>query len=584
MDKRQVSRYTVHNIIAPPTFNFMVFSDPGETNFSPDWHDEQINADMKNLDVHSRIQQGKREYVSTPPIKDWVESCMSLVAALQKASDDRIKGDIAVAIGQQNEEMRLTFIQRGACVALANALISTDCNETIRKIDFSLRSLARHSSGLSAACSALVDALALKESLAQTEESRQTKMGVAFVIGKLAQSEDIRGILIEGGSYPALVAAVALERDAEAVSMFSTAIKRVSCDAHHRVTFIRMLFLQLLGDQFSPAPTFANTVSLQSQLLSMLNALSGDFETAVASVPGRVHPVEHSCLSKFCEAVNLHLHIRGSNFHDSDRDCEEHRRACSINLVIGSLLLYLGVLLSKNDARQANFVEGMFSLLPYDAIACSRDPWSASLYLNEISSRIMAVKRPKTHWSVTIDCVAHINHDSSTHPSLIDSKRKRKPETNRRDGSCALTVSLREHAAAVVAVAERGLCEYSDALCAVCQCSLFEIRSDGSLIVIARQLKCNHVFHADCARQLFVQSGASKCPVCRCVFYTMYLCNCVTQMPGVHSVTERSMLLPLLCTTKCWPVVSHSGHILNTFGVGQFPALIWILDHICMTS
>ena len=58
--------------------------------------------------------------------------------------------------------------------------------------------------------------------------------------------------------------------------------------------------------------------------------------------------------------------------------------------------------------------------------------------------------------------------------------------------------------------------------------SLFECKRDGSVIVVARQLKCGgtegnqhrypHVFHASCAKQWFIDSVATKCPVCRHVF------------------------------------------------------------------
>jgi hypothetical protein len=127
------------------TFNVIICSDPGECNFAPNWDNDDVLDNMTNLAEHSSFQRGGYPY--TKPSKDWVQSCDELVAALQSTEDDEMRGDIAVAIGQQNEQMRVAFVERGACVALEKALSLTSCDSSARyDIDFALRSLARHTS------------------------------------------------------------------------------------------------------------------------------------------------------------------------------------------------------------------------------------------------------------------------------------------------------------------------------------------------------------------------------------------------------------------------------------------------------
>jgi hypothetical protein len=130
---------TTHSQI---TTNAIICSDPGEWNFMPNWKNADILANMANLAQHASFQRGGSPYYE--PDTDWVQSCDDLVAALQLTEDDEIRGDIAVAIGQQNEDMRVAFIERGACVALEEALSLTCCDSSARyDIDFALRSLAR---------------------------------------------------------------------------------------------------------------------------------------------------------------------------------------------------------------------------------------------------------------------------------------------------------------------------------------------------------------------------------------------------------------------------------------------------------
>jgi len=90
--------------------------------------------------------------------------------------------------------------------------------------------------------------------------------------------------------------------------------------------------------------------------------------------------------------------------------------------------------------------------------------------------------------------------------------------------STVLIEPLQEFSAAAVAAAANGnVDDFEEALCPCCMCSLFEFKSDGSILVLARQLKCvgtgrqqyPHIVHTKCAWRWFIDKGATTCPVCR---------------------------------------------------------------------
>ena len=93
-------------------------------------------------------------------------------------------------------------------------------------------------------------------------------------------------------------------------------------------------------------------------------------------------------------------------------------------------------------------------------------------------------------------------------------------ESSSTAGSTALIEPLQEFAAAAIdAVANGHAHDFDEALCPCCMCSLFEFRSDGSVLVLARQMKCEskgrHIIHAKCAYKWFIDKGAITCPICR---------------------------------------------------------------------
>ena len=504
----------------PHTCNTFMLSDPGEDNYSGlndiDGMLDEVDEAMQILAEHSWFQ--RRHYaVATRPSKDWPGSIPVLVAALLSTQNDDVRGEIAVCMGQQNEEMRFAFIQAGACAALVKALTiqnqnneQTNCSDDSRcKIDFALRSLARHPIGRERACVALVDALMIANSSGPSAELHVelqhdlSKRGVLFVIGKFAENEDMRSALINSGVFPALVASVALARD-QTICLISDAITALSCDAANRVSFIRNILQHVLGRRCAPPSAFAKTAFQQTQLRRMLQEISTRFDEALALAPGGQFglSVAHSLISMLLEALNLHLQIRSSDLLDCNKDCKAERQACYTNFVIGCCIRFLGVLLSKNDEHESNFNEGLSSVLTGDIIAgFPYDPWSSSSFLNSITRRVIVIKRPGSAWNVTVDCKAQPEDDSLSARSSRYTRRNIKPDVN---DSSMLIAPLQEYAAAAAVAAANGSCQFNDAVCAVCQSSLFEIKSDGSIVVIARQLKCfesnrQQTGHAACA-------------------------------------------------------------------------------------
>ncbi len=447
---------------------------------------EDVIQSMENLTEHWSLQHGRSSHC---PSKHWSDSVRALVAALHSASNDDIRGDIAVCIGQQNEEVRLAFIQAHACAGLVNALTSQNCEDALHKYDFSLRSLARHPIGRARASAALVDALKIAESSVDIVAKPELPVGFSmsgllFSIAQFAKNDNNRCALIQAGVFPLLVASSAFANDTELINLLYDAIATLPRDEVNRVIFIRHIFRHLLSMTCAP-PAFTKTSAKQNQLNHMLQDFSRHFEEAlVLTGEGQLSiPVSHGFISRLIVVLNLHLTIRSDllDLHQNGEDREIQSHA-----VVGSCIRFLGMLLSKNDVQESNFNEGLSSVLteqyhdPYD-------PWSSSSFLNSVSQRVIATKLPGSAWNVTVDCKAQLLDDSVSARSSRHARRNKMSDV---DGASALITPLQEHAAAAAVAAASGLCHFNDALCAVCQSSLFEIKSDGSIVVIARQLKC----------------------------------------------------------------------------------------------
>ena len=551
-----------------------VLSDPGEMNFWPDYDTSELEGlieSMANLTEHWSFQNGQ---CSTRPSKDWAESVRDIVAALHSTQDDDIRGDIAVCIGQQTEEVRLAFVQAQACAALVKALTSQDCINALHRIDFSLRSLARHPIGRERASAALMDALKIAESsvtnLANAELSDGFSMnGLVYAIGKFAQNEDNRCALLQAGAFPLLVASAGFANDDELNNLFCDAISTLSRDAVNHVPFIRNLFQHVLSIK-CPRPAFANASAQQIQLNRMLQDFSRHFEEALASAGGAqlAIPVAHGFVGRLLMALNLHLQIRSDLLHVNKDRFKGLGKAITANTVVGSCLRFLGVLLSKNEAHESNFNKGLssvfsgiFNELDKDAY----DPWSSTSFLNPVSRCVIAVKLPGSAWNVTVDCKAQ--PDALGSLSARSSRYARKNRTSDVDGSSALIAPLQEYADAAAVAAASGSCHFNDALCAVCQCSLFEIKKDGSIVVIARQLKCFESKHEQTA-------GVA----CTCMPFPL-----TTSILILHSSRPSGSLT--FCTLIVQSASSFSTVVLNAPYVGKmgclFSSTLFLCSRVC---
>jgi hypothetical protein len=456
-------------------------------------------------------------------------------------------------------------VQAQACAALVKALTSQDCINALHRIDFSLRSLARHPIGRERASAALVDAL----KIANSELSDGFSMsGLLYAIGKFAQNEDNRCALIQAGTFPLLVASVGFANDHELTNLFCDAISILSRDAVNHVPFIRILFQHVLSIK-CPRPAFTSASAQQIQLNRMLQDFSRHFEEALASAGGGQLsiPVAHGFIGRLLMALNLHLQIR-SDLLRVNKDCFKGLgKAITANTVVGSCLRFLGVILSKNEAHESNFNEGLstvfsiFNELDKDAY----DPWSSTSFLNHVSRCVIAVKLPGSAWNVTVDC--KVQPDAFGSLSARSSRYARKNRTSDVDGSSALIAPLQEYADAAAVAAASGSCHFNDALCAVCQCSLFEIKKDGSIVVIARQLKCFESKHEQTA-------GVA----CTCVPFPL-----TPSILIVHSSTPSGSLT--FFTLIVPSASSFSTVVLNAPSVGKmrclFGSTLFLCSRVC---
>jgi hypothetical protein len=266
-------------------------------------------------------------------------------------------------------------------------------------------------------------------------------------------------------------------------------------------------------------------------------------------------------------ALNLHLQIRSDLLNVSEDCFKGLGQAITSNTVVGSCIRFLGVLLSKNEAHESNFNEGLSSVfsilneLDKDAY----DPWSSTSFLNHVSRCVIAVKLPGSAWNVTVDCKAQ--PDALGSLSDRSSRYARKNRMSDVDGSSALIAPLQEHAHAAAVAAASGSCHFNDALCAVCQCSLFEIKNDGSIVVIARQLKCFESNHEQ-------RAGVA----CTCVPFPL-----TTSFLILHSSRPSGSLT--FCTLIVQSASSFSTVVLNAPYVGKmgclFSSTLFLCSRVC---
>ena len=165
-------------------------------------------------------------------------------------------------------------------------------------------------------------------------------------------------------------------------------------------------------------------------------------------------------------------------------------------------------LISTDDARASSVAA--FTIFLMDSVEDAEKSMRFTL-LDSISRRVVAVQRPGQSWD-----------------AVIDGESVRLNDDCRSFGCNTLIAPVLEFApaaaAAAAAAASGGLDDFDDAKCSICLCTLFESRSDGSVDISARELKClgRHTFHSQCARGWFVTGKHTNCPCCRHEFSGLF--------------------------------------------------------------
>jgi hypothetical protein len=367
--------------------------------------------------------------------------------------------------------------------------------------DFSLRSLARLPIGRARAVDALIAALKTAEAAVEMGSNSRlpagfSMHGLVFAIAKFAVDDHNRSALIQAGVFPTLVAAAGIANDSKYINLCCNAVKALSCDEISRIPFIRSIFHRVLA-MTRATPVFPQACAQRKQLNHMLQDLFQHFEEASALASGAQLdvPVLNSFLGRLLAALNLHLQIR-SDLLDFIKGCKEGETAISAavgsNAAVGSCIHFLGLLLSKHDTHESNVTEGMLSAFE-QLHGDTYEPWKSSSFLDCVSRLVIAVKLPDSAWDVSVDC--KMQPEPHQPLSSRSFRYARKNRISDDDGSSALIAPLQQHAAAAVVTAAARSCDFNLALCSMCQESLFQLKSDGSIFVIARQLKCFESTH-----------------------------------------------------------------------------------------
>jgi hypothetical protein len=202
-------------------------------------------------------------------------------------------------------------------------------------------------------------------------------------------------------------------------------------------------------------------------------------------------------LGRLVEGVNHHLQIRPRIvFISKDADTQS---AAAAARGIKDCFTRCIELLSTDEDRAGNVAAFTVFLMDSDDDA---ETSMRIAFLDMITRRVVAVKRPGQRWDATVD-----------------------GETVGLDEGCsacgsnaAIAPVLQFASAAAAAAAACGnLEDFDDAKCTICLCTSFDSRSDGSVSINVREMKCpgRHTFHSQCARRWFVNEKHNSCPYCR---------------------------------------------------------------------
>ena len=266
------------------------------------------------------------------------------------------------------------------------------------------------------------------------------------------------------------------------------------------------LLQQLLNDIMrtcssacSDSTEAANAVTRELQ--SLLQQLVAAIDTELHSNPSsdvRTSSEHWHLLGQLVDGINHHFLIRPRIMFVGE-DVDMQSAAAAARGIKGCFTRFIE-LMSSDEDRGANVAAFAIHLMDTDGDAETSMRFA---FLDIISRRVVAVKRPSHRWHVTIDDeVPHTRMEDDAVSSGFDDV----PTPFRKD-------------------------THEDVVCAVCTSFLFQKEGDGSIVLLARQLKCPtvvdvtdrspmghrypHVMCESCARRQFIDYKSTVCPHCR---------------------------------------------------------------------
>ena len=237
--------------------------------------------------------------------------------------------------------------------------------------------------------------------------------------------------------------------------------------------------------------TDADTQILHTLFQELVAATDSALRSKSCSDPPTTSDLSH-LFGMLVESTNLHFQGRPRIIFSS-QDAGMQSASAAARGIKQSFTRFIE-LLSTNEDRAENVSQAAMFLPDSDDNA---ETPLRFRYLDMMSRRVVALKQPGQRWVATIDG---------------------EPARLGQDGFDAGVGPVLQFAAAAVAeAAHTGVSDFEEDVCGICLCCLSESRSDGSVSVNAREMKCagRHALHSQCARGWIVNQKQSTCPYCR---------------------------------------------------------------------
>jgi hypothetical protein len=335
---------------------------------------------------------------------------------------------------------------------------------------------------------------------------------------------------------------------------------------------------QLLDDVFSQCHVVCSdnaeasnviTRQLHTCLEHLVAAITLEFQQELGSNLDTIRASSDTwrLLGSLVEAINRHFQIRPRIMFVSDD--EDMRSAAAAARGIRDCFTRIVELLSCDDDRASN--SATFTILLMD---CEGDAETSMrlAFLDIISRRVVAVKRPDERWYVTIDGDARVAPGDE--PSFGSGD-----ETS--SGFDEVPTPLRHD-------------DLDGITCDVCQDAMYHKEGDGHIVLLARQLKCPgvvgvtdstprghnfpHVFHETCAQRWFIDQKGTSCPLCRHNF-SQHIFDDVTAALDHDAVDNGQRVQWTNATNRRLAALSTILHLARETppGISIARALVWSL-------